>query len=180
MTPKSEHHVDLTLEKSPSGTWTAPEAPKRTLKPWQRLWIVSGIVYLLMLAGTYYLLVPVKERYERQMVAAVIEEVRRYDGMAFAGESPRKIFESAHSAGYGQWVKQLRSRYRIGTEGNAGFDKIEKTYREEISALPFKQLLGAVICIVAWMVPMALFYGIGAVVEWIRSGPSRHLRAKRP
>lgn len=180
MKPKSEHPVDLTLEKSPSGTWTVPEAPRRALKPWQRLWIVSGIVYLLMLAGTYYLLVPVRERYERQMIAAVVEEVRRYDGMAFSGESPRAIFENARLSGYGPWIKQLRSRYRIGNEGNAGFDKIEQTYRKDIAALPFKQLLGAVICIVAWMVPMALFYGIGAVVEWIRSGPSRHLGAKRP
>ena len=95
MTPKKNYNV--TLEKAPSGTWKVPEPPKRQLNQWQRLWIVTACIYLLMLAGTYYLLMPTPESIERTMVFAVTEEVRRYDGLAFAGESPRKIFDSARS-----------------------------------------------------------------------------------
>ena len=104
------------------------------------------------------------------MVFSVTEEVSRYDGMAFAGESPRKIFEIAQSQGYYSWIAQLRSKYRIGPEGNAGFDRIEKEYREAISDLPVKHTIGVVLCVVAWLVPITAFYVIGLVMDWIKRG----------
>ncbi|MSN26903.1 MAG: hypothetical protein GJV46_13660 [Geobacter sp.] len=170
MNPKNKHPIELSLDKSSSGTWKMPGPQKRQFKPWQRLWIVSGAIYLLMLAGGYHLLMPDRESIERRMVFSVTEEVRRYDGMAYAGESPRKIFEIARSQGYPEWIAQVRSRYHIGPEGNAGFVKIEKEYREAISDLPVKRAFGAVICVFAWMVPMALLYGIGYAVDWIKRG----------
>ena len=69
------------------------------------------------------------------MVFAVTEEVRRYDGMAFAGESPRKIFEIARARGYAAWIAQVRSKYQIGPENNDGFARIEKNYKEAVSDL---------------------------------------------
>ena len=123
-----------------------------------------------MLAGGYHLLTPDRESIERRMVFSVTEEVRRYDGMAYAGESPRKIFEIARSQGYSDWIAQIRSRHRIGPEGNAGFDKIEKEYREAISDLPVKKTFGVVICVFAWILPMTVMYGIGYVVDWIKRG----------
>ena len=116
------------------------------------------------------MIMPNQERIERKMVFAVTEEVRRYDGMAFAGESPRKIFEIARSLGYPSWIKQIRSKYQIGPEGNEGFDRIEKNYQEAISSLSVKQSLGIFVCLVAWLVPMAVLYGIGFVVDWIKRG----------
>lgn len=116
------------------------------------------------------MLMPDQESIERQMVFSVTEEVRRYDGMAFAGESPRKIFERACSQGYTAWIAQLRSGYRIGPEGNAGFDRIENVYREAVADLPVKQTIGMVVCVVAWLLPMAVLYAIGFVVEWIKRG----------
>lgn len=166
----NESPINTTLKKSPSGTWEVPPSPRRRLKPWQRLWIVSGIVYLLLLAGSYYLLLPDRESIERHMVFSVTEEVRRYDGMAFAGESPRKIFENFRSQGYTAWIATIRSTYRIGPEGNAGFDRIEKNYREAVSDLPVKRTVGVLVCVVAWLFPMAFLYAIGSVVEWIRRG----------
>ena len=136
MIPMNESPIDVTLKKSPSGTWEAHGSPGRRLKPWQRLWIISGLIYLLMLAGSYYTLVPDRESIERRMVFSVTEEVRRYDGMAFAGESPRKIFENARREGYDSWIAATRIRYRIGPEGNAGFDRIGKNYHEALSGLP--------------------------------------------
>lgn len=174
MPAKNKRSPDVILEQSPSGTWGVPKAPKRGpgLQPWQRLWLLSGIVYLLMLAGSYYLLMPDRESIERRMVSSVTEEVRRYDGMAFAGESPRKIFEVARSQGYADWIRATRARYRIGPEGNAGFDKIEKDYRDAVADLPFKRLFGVLVCIVAWLVPMAALYAAGFGVEWIKRGLS--------
>lgn len=170
MIPTSKSPIDVHLNKSSSGIWKSPEPGKRHFKSWQRLWIVSGIIYLLMLAGSCYLLIPDQESIERRMVYSVTEEVRRYDGMAYAGESPRKIFEIARSEGYSDWIAHVRSRYRIGPEGNAGFEKIEKDYREAVSALPAKRMFGLLICIVAWIAPMAVLYAIGYVVDWIKRG----------
>jgi hypothetical protein len=170
MNPKNAPPVEVILQKSAAGTWEAPGTPVRHFKPWQRLWFVTGIIYLLILAGSCFLLMPDRESIDRQMVFSVTEEVRRYDGMAFAGESPRKIFETARSQGYTAWIAQQRSRYHIGPEGNAGFDRIGNDYREAVSALPAKRALGIVLCIFAWLVPMAILYGMGLVVDWIKRG----------
>jgi hypothetical protein len=170
MNPKNNSPAEVTLEKSSSGIWTRSKAPKLLFRPWQRLWLVTGIIYLLMLAGSYYLLMPNQESIERKMVSSVIDEVHRYDGMAFAGESPRKIHEFARSQGYAAWITEVRSRYRIGPEGNAGFERIEKNYHEAVSDLPIKQTVGIFICVAAWLVPMAVLYAIGFVVDWIKRG----------
>lgn len=165
-------HIEVTLNKSSSGTWKVPELTKRQFKPWQRLWFATAIIYVLMLAGSYQLIMPSRESIERRMVLSVIEEVHRYDGMALAGESPRKVFDLARSQGYVAWIKQLRSTYRIGPEGNAGFDRIEKEYRDAVSDLPMKQTVGILICIVAWAIPMAALYAMGTVIDWIKRGAS--------
>ncbi|NVN93301.1 MAG: hypothetical protein HXX11_22265 [Desulfuromonadales bacterium] len=172
MNPKSASPKVITLKKSSSGTLEVPDSTKLSFKPWQRLWFVTGIVYVLMLAGSFCLLMPDKERIERKMVFSVTEEIRRYDGMAFAGESPQKIFEIARSQGYANWIEVTRSKYHIGSAGNAAFDMIEKDYREAISDLPVKQTLGVIVCIVGWLVPMAVLYALGYVVDWIRRGTS--------
>lgn len=170
MHSKNDSPTEVTLEQSPSGVWAVPNSPKRLLKPWHRLWLITGIVYLLVLAGIFQMLMPNQESIERKMVFSVTEEVRRYDGMAFAGESPRKIFEVARSKGYSDWIKQIRSNYRIEFEGNPGFDKIERDYREAVSDLPVKRVIGILICVVAWLTPMAVFYVFGFVIDWIKRG----------
>jgi hypothetical protein len=116
------------------------------------------------------MLMPNQESIERKMVFSVTEEVRRYDGMAFAGESPRKIFEVARSKGYSDWIAQVRSNYRIGFEGDTGFDKIERNYREAVSDLPVKRTIGILICLAVWLVPMAMFYIFGFIVDWVKRG----------
>lgn len=160
--------VDLTLQRSPSGVWTAPGPERRNFRPWQRLWLVTGIVYLGLLGAGWHLLMPDRERIERQMIQAVTEEVRRYDGMAFAGESPRKIFENARAKGYAAWIGGVRSQYHIGQEGNAGFARIDREYREALARLPMKRAVAGLICLIVWTVPMAALYGAGAVIDWIR------------
>ena len=170
MTPKSDSTIEVTLEKSSSGTWEVPESSKRQFKPWQRLWFVSGIIYLILLAGSYFMLIPNQESIERRMVFSVTEEVRRYDGMAFAGESPRKIFEIARSQGYVAWIAAIRSRYSIGKEGNAGFDKIEKGFHEALYDLPRKRTFGVLLCLIAWLLPMSALYAAGLAVDWIKQG----------
>lgn len=162
--------MDVILNKSPSGTWKLPESPRRQFRPWQRLWLVTALVYLLLLAASYFLIMPNQERLERRMVSAVTEEVRRYDGMAFAGEAPRTTFEQARSRGYAVWISQLRSKYRIGPEGNAAFDTIDKKYRESVDDLPVKRAIGILLCGVAWLVPMGALYAMGSVVDWIKTG----------
>jgi hypothetical protein len=172
MHSKNNSSNEVTLEQSPSGIWSVPTSPKRQLKPWHRLWMITGIVYLIVLSGIFQMLMPNQESIERKMVFSVTEEVRRYDGMAFAGESPRKIFEVARSKGYSDWIEQVRSNYRIGYEGNSGFEKIERNYREAVSDLPVKRTIGILICLAAWLMPMALFYVFGFIVDWIKRGVS--------
>ncbi len=168
MTSKNESPTEISLEKSPSGIWGVPESPKLQPKSWQRLWLATTLVYLLMLAGTYLLLMPNQESIERKMVFNVTEEVLRYDGLAFAGESPRKIFESARLQGYDAWIAQIRSKYHIGPEGNAGFAKIDTNYREAISDLPVTRTIGIGLCIIAFILPMAALYMIGLIVDWFK------------
>ena len=173
MPQKINNQNEVTLEKSPSGTWVAPTKSNPQLQPWLRLWLVTGVIYLMALALCYYVLVPDRQSIERKMVFSITEEVKRYEGMAFAGESPAKIFEIASSKGYAAWIASLRSKYRIGPEGNSGFDLVEKEYREAISGLPLKRSLGVIICFIAWIIPMALLYAVGLTVNWIRKGASR-------
>jgi hypothetical protein len=164
--------ADVTLDKQPDGSWQATPAAgqSRSFSSWQRLWCVTGLIYLLMLAATCYVLVPTRERVERNMVFAVTEEVRRFDGMAFAGESPDTIFRVARSEGYSDWVRKMRARYRIGIEGDTGFNRIEKEYRESASSLTTKQVLAVLISGIAWIVPMVVLYAIGFTVDWIKRG----------
>jgi hypothetical protein len=170
MIPKKEVPIEVTLEQSSSGTWEAPESQKNQFKPWQRLWFATGVIYLLLLVGSYYVLIPTQESIERSMVFAVTEEVRRYDGLVFAGESPRKIYDIARSQGYAAWIAQIRSKYRIGKEGNAGFDTVEKGYQKELSALPRKRLFGLLLCVIAWVGPMSFMYLSGLLIDWIKRG----------
>ena len=171
MIPKRSNFPNvITLKKTSSGTLESPKFTRYRFKSWQRLWIVTGIIYLLILAGIYHLVMPDKESIERQMVFSVTEEVRHYDGMAFAGESPRQIFEIASSQGYAQWIETIRFKYHIGPDGNASFDRIENEYREAISDLPVKRTIGVMVCAVAWLLPMAVLYAIGFVVDWIKRG----------
>jgi hypothetical protein len=170
MTKKNDTHVEVILEQSSSGTWEAPKSQMGQLKPWQRLWFVTGVIYLLLLAGSYYMLMPTEDSIGRSMVFAVTEEVRLYEGLAFAGESPRKIFDVARSLGYATWIAQVRSKYRIGKEGNTGFDRVEKGYREELSELPRKRMFGVLLCVIAWVAPMSFMYLSGLVIDWIKRG----------
>jgi len=170
MNPTSKSPADITLEKSPSGTWNVSGAPKRSFGAWQRLWLAAGVLYLLMLTGGFYLIMPDQERMDRRMVLAVMEEVRRYDGMAFAGDSPREVYLAARSAGYEAWITAVRSRYRIGSEGNAGFDSIRKNYQESVSSLPVKRAIGVVLCMIAWALPMSVLYVIGLLSERLKRG----------
>jgi hypothetical protein len=127
-------------------------------------------MYLLMLLATCYVVVPTRDRVDRRMVQSVTDEVRRFDGMAFAGESPQAVFDRARSMGYDTWVSSLRSRYRIGLEGDAGFNRIGQEYRESITSLPTKHFVAVLICSVAWIVPMAVLYAVGFTVDWIKRG----------
>jgi len=170
MNRMNDRQRDVVLEKSSTGTWTASAPQRRHLKPWQRLLIAVGVSYGVLIAGSYYVLMPDQERIERQMVFSVTEEVRRYDGMAFAGESPRKVFEAARSMGYAAWITSIRAKYRIGPEGDAGFGRIEKKYRDEAGRLPAWRIVGVIIAIVAWVVPLSLLYACGFVIDWIRRG----------
>jgi hypothetical protein len=169
MPSTNKNPIDVTLNES-TGTWEMPGAAKRRIKPWQRLWFVSGIIYLLMLAGSYYMLMPTRQSIEQKMVFSVTEEVKRYDGMAFAGESPQMNYEIARSQGFVSWINQTRSIYRIGHEGDVGFARIEKSYSDAVTDLPMKRIVGILICIIAWVVPMAAFYAVGFVVDWIKRG----------
>ena len=170
MTPKNNAPVEVTLERSSSGTWRVPQSSRRHFKAWHRLWFVTGVIYLLLLAGGYRLLMPTQESIERQMVLSVTEEVKRFDGLAFAGESPQKIFEAARTQGFADWITATRSRYRIGREGDAGFAKIENTFRDSISDLPMKRIAGIFISAIIWLVPMALFFAVGFTIDWIKRG----------
>lgn len=166
----NERYPDVELEKNSSGTWTAARSRGHSFKPWQRLWVAVGVIYAILIAGSFCVLMPDQESIERRMVFSVTEEVRRYDGMAFAGEAPRKVFESARSMGYPAWLATIRTKYRIGPDGDAGFGRIEKKYRDELGRLPAQRVVGVIFCIIAWLVPMSLLYGFGYMVDWIRRG----------
>lgn len=163
--------MNVTLHKNGSGIWSRVQSCNG-LKSWQRLWLVTGITYLLMLVATGWLLMPERRQVDKAMVFAVTEEVRRYDGLAFVGDSPEKIFEAARSQGYAPWIARIRKAYRIGREGDNGFGRIERDYRQAVGTLTVKRLKLLVWLLVAWVVPMGLLYGTGGLIGWIRQGRS--------
>jgi len=163
--------MNITLNKNRSGIWGLPEKA-RDLKAWQRLWVATGIIYLLMVLAAGYVLMPTRGAIDRNMVFAVTEEVRKYEGLVFAGESPEKILESARSQGYSAWIAGLRKKLRIGKEGDAGFARIEREYRRDIESLPLKRLKLTAILWLAWVVPMAALYALGYMVDWVNQGKS--------
>jgi hypothetical protein len=163
--------MNIILHKNRAGIWNRAQR-RRGLKSWQRLWLVTGITYLLMLVATGWLLMPERRQVEKAMVFAVTEEVRRYDGLAFVGDSPGEIFETARAQGYAPWIARIRKVHRIGREGDAGFGRIEKEYRRAMETLATKRLeLSGWLC-VAWVVPMGLLYAMGSLVGWIKQGQS--------
>ena len=163
--------MNITLNKNRSGIWSLPEKA-RDLKAWQRLWVAAGIIYFLMVLAAGYVLMPTRGAIDRNMVFAVTEEVRKYEGLVFAGNSPEKILESARSQGYSAWIAGLRKKFRIGKEGDAGFARIEREYRQDIESLPLKRLKLSAMLWLAWVVPMAALYAMGYMVDWVNQGKS--------
>jgi hypothetical protein len=96
--------------------------------------------------------------------------------MIKAKETPPEI--SLEKSSTGTWTAphihkpQIRSRYRIGSDGNAGFNRVERIYRASISDLLEKRKLGMLICILAWIIPMSAFYAAGSGLDWIKRGAS--------
>lgn len=163
--------MSIILAKNRSGTWGMPEKV-RSLKAWQRLWVATGVTYIILIGAAGYLLMPTRERIDRDMVFAVTEEVGKYEGLVFAGDSPEKTFESARRQGYSVWIADLRKRYRIGLEGDAGFALIEKEYRHAVNALVMKRLKLIGWLFVAWTVPMGMLYAMGCAIAWISRSKS--------
>ena len=156
---KEDSPQEIVLKKSATGDWSVPHdngsPPAPT--PWQRFMRGVAALYLLLLAGAFLLLVPNQERIERTMVFAVTEEAKRYEGLAFAGESPRKIFDEANSRGFAPWIAHVRSTFKIGPEGDSGFAAIERDYNRSLSALPFQQVGSVVLTLLLFFAPAALF-----------------------
>lgn len=163
--------MNIILHKDRSGIWSRMQR-RQGLKSWQRLWLVTGVAYLFVLVATGWLLMPERRQVDKAMVYAVTEEVRRYDGLAFVGDSPEKVFEAARVQGYGPWIAHVRKAYRIGREGDAGFDRIEKDYRQAMETLATRRLkLSGWLC-AAWIVPMGFLYAMGSLIGWIKQGES--------
>lgn len=166
--------MQLTLKKDGSGAWSRPgageaEGPEKPagFKGWQRLWLVTAILYLFLLVCAGFLLMPDRNGIERAMIFAVTEEAKRYDGLAFAGESPSRVFEIARQEGFPAWISQMRRKYRIDASGDAGFAAIDKRCRQELSDLTSNRLLIGAWLFLAWLVPMILLYLAGFVFDWI-------------
>lgn len=161
--------MSIILKKNRSGSWGLAEKA-HGLKAWQRLWIASALIYFLLVVAGGWLLMPTRGRIERDMVFAVTEEVRKYEGLVFAGSSPEKIFEAARAEGYSAWITGLRKKSGIGREGDAGFARIENEYRRDIETLPLRRLRLSALLFLAWVGPMAGFYAAGCLVDWINRG----------
>jgi hypothetical protein len=167
--------VHLTLKKERTGAWSrrgerAGLAKVAGFKGWQRLWLVTSIVYLVLLVAAGFLLMPDRNRIERAMIFAVTEEAKRYDGLAFAGEPPSRVFESARREGFSVWIAQVRKKYKISRSGDAGFEAIDRKYRQELSELATNRLLLGIRLFCAWLLPVALLYLAGLVLDWIGRG----------
>jgi hypothetical protein len=165
--------MQLTLKKDSTGAWgrqTAGSGKPRRFRAWQRLLVATGVLYLLLLIAAGFLLMPDRDHIERSMIFAVTEETKRYDGLAFAGEAPSTIFDQARNQGFQSWISQVRRKYQIDKNGDAGFAAIDRRYRQELSDLPAKRLSVVVWLLAAWLVPMLFVYLTGLLLAWIKRG----------
>lgn len=157
-------------EESGENLSDAKRRSRKPLKGWQRLWVATGFLYLLLIVVAGFVLMPNRRQIDKAMVTAVIEEVRKYQGLAFMGESPEKTFERAQKLGLAPWVVKVRKTYRIGKEGNAGFGRIDEMHSEAINALQHERLKLSAWLFAAWIIPMVVLYAMGALVDWISRG----------
>lgn len=167
--------MTINLHKNRSGAWELPQ--KRNffrfspgLTRLRRLCVVVGVVHLSLVAVTGYVLMPDRGKAERDMVFAVTEEVRKYDGLAFVAESPGGIYEVARREGFDRWIAGVRGKYRIGRVADRNFDGIRKKYLQDIDSLGERQMRLVLLLALAWVAPMAALYAAVCVLEWVCRG----------
>lgn len=167
--------MEIDFKNNPSAPWDPPKRPKLRaflsgLTRLMRLWLVTAVVYLMLVivAGVY--LMPNRGQAERALVFAVTEEVRKYDGLAFIVESPSGIYEAARRARFDRWIAEVRQKYRIGANADPVFAQMWEKYQRDLSSLGDRQLKLLVMLALAWTVPMAVLFAAVQVMEWITRG----------
>lgn len=167
--------MEIDLRNNPDGSW---EHPKRRrfgaylsgLTRLMRLWLVTAVVYLILVVVAGIFLMPKRGQAERAWVFAVTEEVRKYDGLAFVAESPSRIYQAARREGVDRWIASLRKRHRIGTEADPDFARMREKYLRDLISLGDRQMKLLVLLAFAWAGPVAALYGAVRVMEWIYRG----------
>ena len=139
------------------------------LNAWQRLWLATGVVYLLCILATCSVILPDSDQIGHEMVISVIDEVRKYDPFAYIGDAPRTIYDQARKEGYENWEKRLRKRYATASP-TPGFDRIEKAYSRADSDLPAARRKVCLMLALGWLLPMALLSVINRTARWIMAG----------
>lgn len=140
----------------------------------KRLWLVTAVVYLALVVVAGIFLMPNRQQAERALVFAVIEEVRKYDGLAFVAESPSGIYAAARRKGLDHWVAEMRKKHRIGTEADPAFARMREKYQGDLGSLGERQLKLLVLLALAWAGPLAALFAAVRVMEWINRGKDNH------
>ncbi|MRR53279.1 MAG: hypothetical protein EG822_02035 [Deltaproteobacteria bacterium] len=135
-----------------------------------RLWLVTAVVYLVMLVVAGFFLMPNRGQVERALVFAVTEEVRKYDGLAFVAESPRRIYAAARRKGLDHWIAEVRQKHRIGSEADPAFARMWEKHLSDLRGLGDRQMKLLILLAMAWAGPMAALFAAVRVMEWINRG----------
>lgn len=139
------------------------------LNSWQRLWLATGVVYLLCILATCSVILPDSDQIGHELVISVIDEVRKYDPFAYIGDAPQTVYAEARNEGYEHWEKRLRKRYATGSHA-PGFDRIEKAYSRAVTDLPAARQKVCLMLALGWLLPMALLSVINRTARWIIVG----------
>lgn len=167
--------MEIGLKKNSFGPWERPNRRSlgtllSGLTRLMRLWLVTAVVYLILVVVSGLFLMPNRGQAERAWVFAVTQEIRKYDGLAFVAESPSEIHEAAQREGVDRWIASLRKKNRIGTEADPDFVRLREKYLLDLRSLGDRQLKLLVLLALAWAAPMAALFAAVRVLEWIKRG----------
>lgn len=138
------------------------------LNGWQRLWLVLSVIYLIVVIGFTFTLMPKASQYLSSRVYDTVRTIK--DNVAElslnTSLSTFEIREAYSDLSDEEFIQIIHKNYKDKVD----FDAIEKKYRNKMSRLPSVRAKFIGLGLLFWIGPIILIYILGISVGWIVKG----------
>ena len=142
----------------------------RHLNGWQRLWVLSSAIWLVIVGIFASTMIPKSSDYAKDRLYDTIDVV----GKHLEKENPDVYYKGAWTTRTEDYadlkddeiLDKLHSKY----EDSVDFTPIEREYRHKINGLRTDQLKTVGISFLVWGIPSLLVYILGVAVGWVFKG----------